>query len=63
MISQQLFGGQDTALVHLLAAATAGIVISTATNPIWLVKTRLQLDRSGSAIEKTGRRSQDFIAD
>jgi solute carrier family 25 protein 33/36 len=54
VISQELFGGQETALVHLLAAATAGVATSTATNPIWLVKTRLQLDRS--ATEKTCRR-------
>lgn len=32
--------------VHLLAAATAGIATGTATNPIWLVKTRLQLDKN-----------------
>jgi hypothetical protein len=32
--------------VHLLAAAAAGIATSTATNPIWLVKTRLQLNKS-----------------
>ena len=32
--------------VHLTAAAAAGIVTGTATNPIWLVKTRLQLDKS-----------------
>ncbi|KAH8587340.1 mitochondrial carrier domain-containing protein [Bisporella sp. PMI_857] len=43
---QDLFGGQETALVYLLAAAIAGVTTSTATNPIWLVKTRLQLNKS-----------------
>uniref|UniRef100_A0A060TG07 ARAD1D19206p n=1 Tax=Blastobotrys adeninivorans TaxID=409370 RepID=A0A060TG07_BLAAD len=38
--------GKEATWVHLLAAANAGIVTSTATNPIWLVKTRLQLDKS-----------------
>lgn len=37
---------ENTTLVHALSAATAGIVTGTATNPIWLVKTRLQLDKS-----------------
>ncbi|KAF7128764.1 hypothetical protein CNMCM5793_003673 [Aspergillus hiratsukae] len=36
----------DTTLVHALSAATAGVVTGTVTNPIWLVKTRLQLDKS-----------------
>lgn len=44
--------GQESAWVVLCAAAIAGIVTSTATNPIWLIKTRLQLDRN--IVEKTG---------
>jgi Mitochondrial carrier protein len=52
MISEELFGVQETALVHLITVATAGVATSTATNMIWLV-TRLPLDRS--ATEKTGR--------
>lgn len=44
-------GKHDATWVHLSAAVVAGIVTSTATNPIWLVKTRLQLDKevSGAA--------------
>ena len=37
--------GRDTPAVHVLSAATAGCVSSVTTNPIWVVKTRLQLDR------------------
>ena len=32
--------------MHAQAAVAAGIATSTLTNPIWLVKTRLQLDKS-----------------
>ncbi|KAH7018274.1 mitochondrial carrier domain-containing protein [Microdochium trichocladiopsis] len=35
--------------VHLASAVTAGIATGTATNPIWLVKTRLQLDKNNAA--------------
>ena len=52
IISDNFNNGQETAWVHLTAAATAGVVTGTATNPIWLVKTRLQLDKSRA--ERTG---------
>ena len=39
---------QEAPWIHLMAAATAGWATSTATNPIWLVKTRLQLDKAGT---------------
>ncbi|KAI5291659.1 hypothetical protein KEM52_000104 [Ascosphaera acerosa] len=38
--------------VHLVAAACAGIATGTATNPIWVVKTRLQLDKSSGELGK-----------
>lgn len=41
------FGLKENASnVHAAAAATAGIITCTATNPIWVIKTRMQLDSS-----------------
>lgn len=53
--SNLFFNGQETASVHLLAAATAGLITGTATNPIWLVKTRLQLDKQNAGPGGQGR--------
>lgn len=50
--SSNLNGGQEATWIHLISAITAGLATSTATNPIWLVKTRLQLDKSTSKLYK-----------
>ncbi|KAJ5974333.1 Mitochondrial carrier protein RIM2 [Penicillium waksmanii] len=53
-IGAHMFGcGEDSTLIHAQAAISAGIATSTATNPIWLVKTRLQLDKAQTS---TGNR-------
>lgn len=48
VISQKFFDGQETSWAHLLAGINAGIVTGTATCPIWVVKTRLQLDKQNA---------------
>jgi len=55
VISNNFFDGRETAVVQLLAAASAGIITGTATNPIWLVKTRLQLDKQHAGPGGQGR--------
>ena len=64
LIAEYLNGGKEGAWVHLSAAMLAGIVTSTATNPIWMIKTRLQLDKnvaeqSGGVTKRQYRNSLD----
>lgn len=60
-ISQNFNNGKESVGVQLSAAACAGIVTSTATNPIWLVKTRLQLDKASSEGARKYKNSWDTI--
>ncbi|XGW10584.1 hypothetical protein V3C99_012241 [Haemonchus contortus] len=46
----------NSALVHMVSAGTAGFVAASAVNPIWLVKTRLQLYQGKSTILSMIRR-------
>lgn len=55
IIRDKFNGGNEATWVNMCAAVEAGIVTGTATNPIWVIKTRLQLDRSNA--ESSGTQS------
>lgn len=66
LIAHYFNNGKEAAWVHLGAATVAGIITSTATNPIWLIKTRLQLDKitsaeSGGVTKRQYKNSLDCI--
>ncbi|KAG8160995.1 hypothetical protein KVR01_009259 [Diaporthe batatas] len=66
LVSEYLNHGQEAPWVHLTAAIAAGVATGTATNPIWLIKTRLQLDKNvaeqaGGAAKRQYKNSLDCI--
>ncbi|KZV88195.1 mitochondrial carrier protein RIM2 [Exidia glandulosa HHB12029] len=52
IIAQRFNDGRESTLVHLGAAAIAGVTTATCTNPIWVVKTRMQLSASRGQSEQ-----------
>ncbi|KAI7858339.1 mitochondrial carrier domain-containing protein, partial [Circinella umbellata] len=58
----ELNQGKETVGVHLISAATAGIITSTATNPIWVVKTRLQLQQPVGTKNKNGMMARRYTS-
>lgn len=46
LVLKNFNNGEEATWIHLAAGINASFVTSTVTNPIWLIKTRLQLDKS-----------------
>ncbi|RMJ03709.1 hypothetical protein CDV36_014760 [Fusarium kuroshium] len=66
-LSARLFNlDEDDPVIHAQAAVAAGIATATLTNPIWLVKTRLQLDKArtqaGGVASRQYRNSIDCLS-
>ncbi|KAI9336108.1 mitochondrial carrier domain-containing protein [Obelidium mucronatum] len=56
-----LNGGKENSLVHMASAATAGVCTALGTNPIWLVKTRMQLQKDSASGGSPGTHYRNSI--
>lgn len=52
LLNEQFLNYPEHPVIHMTSAASAGFVSCTATNPIWLVKTRLQLNKDPLTVRK-----------
>lgn len=61
-LSPLLPGGEHGAITHILAGIAAGVAGNTFTNPIWMVKTRMQLMADAASGQRAYRGYGDAIA-
>lgn len=52
LLNQSFSNSKEHPVIHMTSAASAGFVSCTLTNPIWLVKTRLQLSRESITVRQ-----------
>lgn len=50
-------------MVHMLSAITAGVTVATITCPLWLVKTRMQLQSQVPGAQRRYRNSFHCVAE
>lgn len=52
LLNRSFINHSEHPLIHMTSAASAGFVSCTATNPIWVVKTRLQLSKKSMTVRQ-----------
>ena len=55
LLNESFIETPEHPLIHMTSAASAGFVSCTATNPIWLIKTRLQLSKETITVRQCVR--------